>query len=230
MIRTGDQHDEFKDWAGAYVLGALEPHERRLFQRHAERCERCQADIDDFASIPGLLSRLDPDADVERVDRSAVDESLTRISVLATDSVRDDLSRLRTGRRRWRGAALVASAAAAVLLVTSIAISVSTGTPPGNETATALQVTDTLAAGTVSIDARPWGTAIAVDLVDLPARDEYRLWAVDAAGNRQPAATWGPTPTGTAVVSGATSLSPHDVTRIEITSNNSTDLLLAALN
>lgn len=40
----------------------------------------------------------------------------------------------------------------------------------------------------------------------------------------------GPTLTGTAVVSGATSLSPHDVTRIEITSNDSTDLFLAALN
>ncbi len=229
MIRTGDGHDDVKDWAGAYVLGALEPDERRSFQRHAEQCERCQADIDDFATIPGLLSRIDPDVDADRTDRNDVDASLARVSVLTADQAGDDLKSLRTEQRRWKGAALVASAAATLLLFTAVAIGLSSGTSSTDEVATELRVTDTVAVGTVSIGVRPWGTAIAVDLVDLPARDQYRLWAVDTAGNREPAATWGPTPTGAAVVSGATALSPDEVLRIEITSSDTNDLLLAAL-
>lgn len=228
MIRTGDGHDGVKGWAGAYVLGALEPDERRSFRRHAEQCERCQADIDEFTPIPGLLARLDPGVDADPTDRADFNDSLTRITTITSERVGDDLNRLRTGRRRWRSVAVISSAAATLLLFTAVAIGLSDATTPTDVTATELRVTETVAVGTVSIDARPWGTAIAVDLDDLPARDQYRLWAVDTAGNRQPAATWGPTPTGTAVVSGATALSPDEVLRIEITSDDTNDLLLLA--
>ena len=36
-------HAHYADWDSAYVLGALEPAERREYEAHLERCERCRA-------------------------------------------------------------------------------------------------------------------------------------------------------------------------------------------
>jgi anti-sigma factor RsiW len=44
--------------AGPYVLGALSPEDRRVFEEHLADCPRCRAEVQDFAGLPGLLSRL----------------------------------------------------------------------------------------------------------------------------------------------------------------------------
>jgi hypothetical protein len=44
--------------AGPYVLGALPPEDRRAFEEHLAICGHCRAEVQEFAGLPGLLSRL----------------------------------------------------------------------------------------------------------------------------------------------------------------------------
>lgn len=50
--------DRFTFDAGPYVLGALPPEERHAFEEHLDGCAACQAEVREFAGLPGLLSRL----------------------------------------------------------------------------------------------------------------------------------------------------------------------------
>lgn len=50
--------DRFTYDAGPYVLGALSPEERHAFEEHLDGCAECQAEVREFAGLPGLLSRL----------------------------------------------------------------------------------------------------------------------------------------------------------------------------
>ena len=45
---------------GAYVLGALEPGERRRVEEHLRSCPACAAELAEFAALPGLLNRVRP--------------------------------------------------------------------------------------------------------------------------------------------------------------------------
>ena len=49
------EHEKFAQWDAAYVLGALEPADRRLFEEHLENCERCQGAVSELSALPGLL-------------------------------------------------------------------------------------------------------------------------------------------------------------------------------
>jgi hypothetical protein len=50
--------DRFTHDAGPYVLGALPPEDRRAFEEHLATCGHCRAEVQEFAGLPGLLSRL----------------------------------------------------------------------------------------------------------------------------------------------------------------------------
>ena len=50
--------DPFTYDAGPYVLGALPPEDRRAFEEHLATCGHCRSEVQEFAGLPGLLSRL----------------------------------------------------------------------------------------------------------------------------------------------------------------------------
>ena len=45
--------DRFTYDAGPYVLGALPPEDRRAFEEHLDGCSQCQAEVREFAGLPG---------------------------------------------------------------------------------------------------------------------------------------------------------------------------------
>ncbi|MFG1698414.1 zf-HC2 domain-containing protein [Nonomuraea sp. NPDC049309] len=45
----------------AYVLGVLDEEEHEAFERHLETCERCQAELVEFAEVPLQLDELKHD-------------------------------------------------------------------------------------------------------------------------------------------------------------------------
>lgn len=54
------EHARCADWDGAYVLGALTPGDRHVFERHLEECERCRDAVAELAAMPGLLAQIRP--------------------------------------------------------------------------------------------------------------------------------------------------------------------------
>ncbi|MEU6713069.1 zf-HC2 domain-containing protein [Nonomuraea sp. NPDC046802] len=46
------------DGVAAYVLGVLDEEEHEAFERHLDTCERCQAELIEFAELPEQLDEL----------------------------------------------------------------------------------------------------------------------------------------------------------------------------
>ena len=209
-----NDHDQYRELAGGFVLGALEPEERRRFEQHLAGCADCRSEVASFAPIPGLLSQMDSQ-DAEPLPESVADR--------AAASARSEWRSLDRGRRRWRWVA-AAAALLAVVMATVALLPRSEGPE-----AIALAIQSTGADGEVAIDARPWGTAVHLDLEGLPQRDRYVAWVVDDTGARQQAATWGPTPTGIARLEGASSIPTDRVVSVVVTDAAGSDVLVTAL-
>ncbi len=204
-------HRTVREELGAYALGALEPRERGAVDAHLRECPACREEVARLAALPGLLARL-PDGGPEGEGPAAPADLGERS--LATIAGRRRARRSR--RRRW-GAALGGAAAAAVvaagLLVAGAGGGEDGGVPLRIEAvaADAGEVT-----GTAWADGRAWGTAIGVDLRDLPERPAYELIAIAADGHREVAATWSATESGGARVAGACAIQPADMAGYEV--------------
>ena len=209
-----NDHDQYRELSGGFVLGALGPEDRRRFEQHLSRCADCRSEVASLAPVPGLLGRVDPD-DAEPLPDSVVNRAASR--------VRSEWRAVDQGRRRWRWAAAVAGLLAVVMATVALL--------PRSEgpEAMALTIESTGVEGEVTIDARPWGTAVHLDLEGLPQRDRYVAWVVDETGTRQQAATWGPTPTGVARLDGASSFPADRVMSVVVTDAGGTETLVIAL-
>lgn len=155
---------------GAYVLGALEPAERRAAERHLASCADCRAEYAEFAGLPVQLDRIRPDDPrLEPVPPSP--DLYARVAAAA--------------QPRRRRPVLLAAAAAAVVLAA------------GGATWAAVRDTEevrTATAGSVQLsvtaDGRNDGTALDVTVAGLPAGVNCRLVIVDDDGNRHEAGEW----------------------------------------
>jgi predicted anti-sigma-YlaC factor YlaD len=159
---------------GAYVLGALDPGERRRFEEHLVRCPACAAELDEFRSLPALLARVRPQ-DVQPVSVTPSPELFARMSAAAAT-------------RRPRRSRTWALVAAAVLVVLGIGAGVTVwATGSGEQTSTA-------SAGpvhaTVIASAADDGSILDVAVSGLRPRETCRLVVVDRDGNRYPAGEW----------------------------------------
>lgn len=205
-------HDTYRGWSASYVLGALTAPERLEFERHLSGCDECRREVADFAAIPGLLSRI---------EAGAPEPAPPGIVAAAAGRVRAQWSALERSRRRWRWTAVAA-------LVVAFA-AVLQGMLPERESGTEWQALSTFeATGSVTLDARAWGTAVHLDLAGLPPRDGYVAWVVAATGQRQQIAVWGPTPSGRAVLDSASSVRFDDVAAVVVTDPGGDDEILLA--
>jgi predicted anti-sigma-YlaC factor YlaD len=207
-------HRDLRESLGAYALGALEPRERGAVEAHLRECSACGQELARLAALPGLLARLP--ADEAARGPAPVPDGVGETALVALGA-----RRRAARRRRQRWAAGLAGAAAAVVVA---AVVVVTG---GEEDGwggggVALRLEPVAAdagevAGTAWADGRDWGTAIGVDLSDLPERPAYELTAVAADGRREVAATFAPTAAGAARVEGACAIRPADMAGYEVT-------------
>jgi anti-sigma factor RsiW len=159
---------------GAYVLGALDPAERRRVEQHLGDSPVCAAEVAEFAALPRLLDRVDP-ADLSPVAVTPSPELFARMSAAA----------LPPPRLRARTWALVAAAVIAVLGVGAGVTVWVTGSGDQTVTASAGAVRATVTASTVDD-----GSALDVTVAGMRPHETCRLVAVDAAGGRHPAGEW----------------------------------------
>ncbi|HZN20109.1 MAG TPA: zf-HC2 domain-containing protein [Micromonosporaceae bacterium] len=108
---------EYANEDGVYVLGALSPAERAVYERHLARCPSCWEAVADLAVLPGLLGRLDP-ATAEQIAQAGAPTEPDRLPRLLAVA-RADRARQRL---RWRASL----AAFAACLVAVVAIEVGT--------------------------------------------------------------------------------------------------------
>ena len=214
-------HDHFRDLTAAYVLGALGQDERAELLAHLDTCQRCQADIVNFAPLPALLGRVDL-ADLD-------DPGTSQVADAVVADARHHLDQVRSSRRRWRTTAGLLAAAALVLVafgVASLLLDLDEDDGPRTERIELAfdAVGDTT--GAIAVDERGWGTYVHVAVEGLPARERYQLWAVDDTGAWHEAGSWGPSPGGAAALGGSVHLPLDEIDHLLVTSEDLDDVLV----
>lgn len=229
--------DDHAGRAAAYVLGALSPAEAEKYEDHLINCDRCAAIIAELSDA--ALAAMDTGTDEPAASRVA-DMALARLGsesgaergkpaevadhgVAGSTESASNVRRLQSSVQRWRTMALVSGVAAATLVVALVASAIS-----GSEsTETELAFGDA-ASGSITIDDRPWGTAVELDLIGLPERDVYQLYAVGVDGALTPVVSWPSSPEGYAIVSGGAPLDRSSIEEFIITSSDANDIVLTA--
>jgi anti-sigma factor RsiW len=191
---------------GAYVLGALDPAERCAVQTHLDGCPVCRDELAEFAGLPGLLSHLTAD-EVEAGAPAASSALLDRLLAAVA------AERRRTVRARW----LTAVAAAVVLGVGALAGVTLTG-GGGQRPVAVASATDphTHVAATVWLRPKQWGTEVSLRLRGVAADERCSLVAVASDGHRESAGSWQASYSGNADVTGAVSVAPAQLTRLDV--------------
>jgi hypothetical protein len=161
---------------GAYVLGALEPGERRRLEEHVDGCPFCAAELAEFRALPALLDRVTPE-DLHPVSLTPSPELFARMSAAARTE--------RPRRLRSRAMALVAAVVLAVLGVGAGVTVWVAGSWEQTVTASAGPVRATVIASTVDD-----GIGLNVTVAGLHPRETCRLVVVDRDGGRHPAGDW----------------------------------------
>ena len=208
--------DPYREWDGAYILGALNPHERREFEQHLTVCVHCRRAVTELAGMPGLLGMVHAEHAVAAVENTDQVDSAVADIVPLTDLA------AAARNRRSRGRALMAIAAACAVLVVGTggwAIGrVSAAAPGAEQPAEASRTLELRPAGDVdlwaslTITPTSWGTRFDWTC-DYPATggDEeivYTLVLVDDEGDRSTAATWSWSEVGSPSGLGASSALP----------------------
>ena len=173
---------------GAYVLGALEPDERRRVEEHLETCPACAAELAEFAPLPALLDRARPEH-LQPVAVTPSPDLFRRMSEAAGTRP----ARRTVVRRRW----FLAAAAALVVLGAAAGVTAwVTGSPDRGVTAESVTATSGPVQATVVATAANEGSALDVAVAGLRPGEICRLVAIDRDGARHPAGEWPVSPEG----------------------------------
>jgi anti-sigma factor RsiW len=218
------EHTQQREALAAYVVGSLDPAERRAVELHLRGCRDCGDELARLTPLPGLLGRVS--------EHEARSDLLVPGGDLL-DGVIQQLAEheraLRRQVRRWRMVAIAACLAAAVVAV--VAVEPWSSGPDRvvveAEPAASAAATTT---GEVAAIAWEWGTTVELAAADLPRRDGYVLWAVAEDGRRERAGSWGRTASGDAKVRGASSIARSELARVEVTDRDGQVILVFELS
>jgi len=214
-------HTQLRLSLGCYVLGSLEPTERVAVDAHLTGCTTCREELASYAALPALMSRVSIDQ-VRRPPPPVPPVVLGR----ALDAVAAERAGTLSHLHRWRLATVLSAAAAvavAVILGVTTQQARTTTTPDGVALVAAAGVT---ASGTATLVAKPWGTAITLQLQGLPQGNSFTAWVTATDGTRSIAATWSPTPDGHAVLTGAANIHDTTLAALQVMQGNTTLLTL----
>ncbi len=185
---------EIRQALGVYVVGAIDPAERSVVDRHLATCSACRDELAGLAGLPALLGRVTlQEAELEPGTAAEMQAPPRLLDSMLTEQAR----RRRAWRRRNMLVAVAASAA--VIAGGGAAAAVLGGNAARPPAAAAHEVRwTTLAAHdaatgvTARVRYRPqsWGTETSVWVSGVPAGTKCQLWVTDSSGRRMVAGGW----------------------------------------
>jgi hypothetical protein len=246
---VSDQTDPFLEYDAAYVMGALDPADRRAFEAHLATCPQCSAAVAELAGMPGLLAQLStaevlaPRATPEPVP----DTLLPRLG---------QAMRAHRRRRRLLGslAGVVAAACLALAIVLTSGVlhsdsdapSVARGSHQGTTQGSSSQTSDLVMtapesgsvlslSAAITLDPVAWGTKVNIqctyaETVPEPAEDlpTYRVFVLPRDGGRaEQVASWTALAGRTVTLNGSTNLKPAQIADIRLEDSRGVTLLHA---
>lgn len=182
-MTCGDEN--FRDAAGPYLLGALDPTERAAFAEHLARCGRCRDEVDLLRPAVAALAALTT-ADVERMQhersprsarpssaerpddaRGAADSAGPPVAAAVPETLLPGLLARAARRERRRKLMLGGIGGIAAAAVIALAVVLGTGLSrpsPAPEVAGQVLTMRSMDGGalqaTATVTGKPWGTAI----------------------------------------------------------------------
>lgn len=228
-----DTPDEFRDWDAAYVLGALGPEDRRVYEQHLTRCPTCTAAVTELAGMPGLLRKLRPE-DAKALT-AVTDDGHLRGQQHEPGLVQRLATTANKRRRRVRTTAIALMLSAAAVLAfggifigaslapsANVAESPTTSAPTGTTVVMTPLQPGTMTA-TLRVTSKPWGTRFdwtcnyANANGNLSSAKTYSMVMTDTSGVETVIATWSATqkPRATDLAS-SSSIATSKIRRIEI--------------
>jgi hypothetical protein len=180
---------------GAYVLKSLDADERSVIDAHLLECPACAAELAELEELPQFLDRLTIDDVVASIIEPPAD-LFDRVAAAA---------RRETERSRFLPRRKVLSAVAAVIIVVAVVAGFGL-----RGSGTQAPATFAASAGTthmsVTVNGRASGTDLMVSVDGLPVDEQCKLVAVSRAGAWETAGSWVATYSGTAKVTGSTTI------------------------
>lgn len=123
--------------------------------------------------------------------------------------------RRRSRRRTWT--AVAGTAAAAGLVASGVWLGPRLTAEPERPTRHLVATsTSSPAAIDIALVTRGWGTQVDLDCKDMPVGVDLVLYVVDAEGKATPVASWKGTKSGYSRITGATSLQPTEIRRLDV--------------
>jgi hypothetical protein len=210
--------DQYADWDGAYLLGALSPAERSEYEQHLRTCRSCAAALAEISGLPSLLSRL-PAEDAAPLLAPAGPPPASVLSPFPP-------------RRRARLRRIAVALAATVGLLAAVFVGglVLRPAPPANpdRTVALAPVASSPLTARVALTSTRWGTQVDLTCTYAAGYGEehaYRLVLLDAAGDAVQVSEWHAGPGQTTVTSGSTRLPVKAISRVELQRLDGTVLL-----
>jgi hypothetical protein len=203
-VSTTDPH-RFDD--AAYVLGALPPDEHAAFEAHLATCAECTARVREIDTVPALLAGI---TEADLVDEPMPDTLLP--SLMRRANARHRRQRLLIGS--------LVTVAAACIAALIVAVWPSSTPSPAQHSFVPVAAQSPVQA-TATLTAKAWGTVIDVRCHYLEENTKwhfrYDLVAYDRQGKPHMLGDWNLPPDKDIDYRTGTSLTPAQITRLDIT-------------
>ncbi|UQU64530.1 zf-HC2 domain-containing protein [Couchioplanes caeruleus] len=213
-------HDELRRLLGGYLLGGLDDADTDRLDAHLLHCDGCREELERLGPVPELLRSLTNAPPL--VVAPGTRPSPARVEGL--------LGRMRAERARERRRAGIRwLAAAAVVLLAAVSLGIvltrdrdapvppqAAASHPPLVTAEFEAADGSGMAGQAVLTGKTWGVSVDLTVSKLSGRGPFVCQVRRADGMTEQAAIWGPTPSGNARVTGASSIQLPSVSVVAV--------------
>jgi len=229
-------HEELRRLLGGYLLGGLDDADTDRLDGHLLDCDECRAELDRLAPVPELLRSLE----------NALPVAVAAGSRPSPARIESLLARMRAERslerRRGSGRRLALAAAAVLVVAAGVAVVVNREqdtprTPPPVAASSQPAVTAVFEpadgsglTGQAVLTGKTWGVSVDLTVSKLHGPGPFICQVSRADGTLEQAAIWGPTPSGNAKVTGASSIQLRNVSTVAVADHDGHVLGTAHLN